>query len=75
MLIGERIIIEDLEKTHKWRNDIELVKLTKGIRFPKTFEMDKEWFDNTLNDTSNRNIYFSIDTIEIDIKIVHNTLL
>lgn len=75
MLIGERIIIEDLEKTHKWRNDIELVKLTQGIRFPKTFEMDKEWFDNALNDTSNRNIYFSIDTIEIDIKIVNNTLL
>ena len=69
MLKGEKIIlrplkIEDLEKTHKWRNDFELTKLTQGIRFPKTLEMDREWFDNVLNDKSNRNIYFGIDEIE-----------
>jgi RimJ/RimL family protein N-acetyltransferase len=69
MLIGNKIIlrplkIEDLEKTHGWRNNLELIKLVQGIRFPKTLEMDKEWFDNALNDKSNRNIYFGIDEIE-----------
>lgn len=69
MLKGTKIIlrplkIEDLEKTHEWRNDIELIKLTQGIRFPKTLEMDKEWFEHALNDKSNRNIYFGIDEIE-----------
>lgn len=38
MINGENIIlrplkIEDLEKTHQWRNDLELIKLTQGIRF------------------------------------------
>ena len=69
MLIGEKIIlrplkIEDLEKTHQWRNNLELIKLTQGIRFPKTLEMDKDWFENALNDKSNRNVYFGIDEIE-----------
>ena len=69
MLMGEKIILRplkmaDLEKTHEWRNNIELIKLTQGIRFPKTLEMDKAWFDNALNDKSNRNIYFGIDEIE-----------
>ena len=68
MLIGKNIIIRplkmgDLEKTHEWRNNLELIKLTQGIRFPKTFEMDKDWFENALNDKSNRNIYFGIDEI------------
>ena len=69
MLEGKNIIlrplkIEDLQKTHEWRNNLELIKLTQGIRFPKTLEMDKDWFDNALNDKSNRNIYFGIDEIE-----------
>lgn len=69
MLIGEKIIlrplkITDLEKVNQWRNNLELIKLTQGIRFPKTLEMDKAWFDSALNDTSNRNIYFGIDEIE-----------
>jgi len=68
MLKGKKIVlrplkIEDLERTHEWRNNIELIKLTQGIRFPKTMEMDKEWFDIALNDKSNRNIYFGIDEI------------
>lgn len=69
MLIGEKVIlrplkIEDLEKTHEWRNNFELIKLTQGIRFPKTLEMDREWFENALSDKSNRNIYFGIDEFE-----------
>ncbi len=69
MLIGKKIILrplkmEDLEKTHEWRNNLELIKLTQGIRFPKTLEMDREWFQNALNDKSNRNVYFGIDEIE-----------
>lgn len=69
MLIGEKIIlrplkIEDLEKTHQWRNNIELIKLTQGVRFPKTLEMDKDWFFQALNDKSNRNIYFGVEEKE-----------
>jgi len=69
MLVGEKIIlrplkISDLEKVNLWRNNLELVKLTQGIRFPKTLEMDKAWFDRALNDTTNTNIYFGIDEIE-----------
>ena len=68
MLTGEKIIlrplkIEDLEKTHEWRNNLELIKLTQGIRFPKTMEMDRDWFNQALNDKSNRNIYFGVDEI------------
>lgn len=68
MLIGKKIIlrplnIEDLNKTLEWRNNLELIKLTQGIRFPKTIEMEKEWFENALNDKSNRNVYFGIDEI------------
>jgi len=69
MLIGEKINlrplkIEDLEKVHQWRNNIELIELTQGIRFPKSLEMDRDWFQQALNDKSNRNIYFGIDEIE-----------
>lgn len=78
MLKGKTIILRplkigDLEKTHEWRNNLELLKLTQGIRFPKTLEMDKEWFDNALNDKSNRNIYFGIDSIETNefVGIIH----
>jgi len=68
MLIGKNIILrplkmEDLPKTNEWRNDIELIKLNQGIRFPKTLEMDKDWFNHVLRDTSNRNIYFGTDEI------------
>lgn len=50
MLKGDKIIlrplkITDLDKTIQWRNDIELLKLTQGIRFPKTHEMEKAWFE------------------------------
>tara|TARA_B110001452_G_C15228160_1_gene425615 strand:- start:615 stop:1172 length:558 start_codon:yes stop_codon:yes gene_type:complete len=69
MLIGENIKLRplkmsDLEKSHEWRNNIEIIKMTQGIRFPKTFEMDKDWFDYTLNDKSNRHIYFGIDKLD-----------
>ncbi len=68
MLNGENIVlrplkIEDLQKTHDWRNNLELIKMTQGIRFPKTLNMDKDWFDSALNDKSNRNVYFGIDEI------------
>lgn len=71
MLIGKSIKLRplkmsDIEKSHEWRNNIELIKMTQGIRFPKTFEMDKEWFDSALNDKSNRNIYFGIDRLDND---------
>lgn len=69
MLIGENLIlrplkIDDIEKTHKWRNDLEIIKLAQGIRFPKTIEMEKDWFEGALNDKSNRNVFFGIDEIK-----------
>lgn len=68
MLIGEKIVLRplkasDIEKTLRWRNNIDLIMQTQGIRFPKTQEMEEEWFKNVLNDKSNRNIFFAIDEI------------
>lgn len=69
MLIGKNIVLrplkmDDLQKTFEWRNNLELIKLTQGIRFPKTIEMEKDWFNQILNDKSNKNIYFGIDEIK-----------
>lgn len=69
MLIGKNIVLrplkmDDLPKTFEWRNNLELIKLTQGIRFPKTIEMEKDWFNQILNDKSNKNIYFGIDEIK-----------
>lgn len=69
MLKGKNIVLrplktEDIEKTIQWRNDIDLIINTQGVRFPKTREMESDWFDNVLHDTSNRNIYWGIDEIE-----------
>jgi len=68
MLKGNNIIlrplkIEDLQKTIQWRNDLELIKLTQGIRFPKTLEIEEAWFKRATTDISNKNIYFGIDEI------------
>jgi len=40
MLVGEKIIlrplrIEDLEKTHQWRNNLELIKTHSRCSFSK----------------------------------------
>lgn len=66
MLTGKKVILrppkmEDMPKVNFWRNDLELVMLTQGVRFPKTLEMDQDWFNYMLRDKGNRNIYFSID--------------
>ena len=66
MLEGKNIILRplkksDIDRTIKWRNDIEIIKQAQLIRFPKTEEMEKLWFENALNDRYNKNIYFAID--------------
>lgn len=66
MLIGEKVVLRplrmgDIHYVNKWRNNLELIVLTMGIRFPKTLELDEEWFNQVLKDKSNRDIYFSID--------------
>jgi ribosomal-protein-alanine N-acetyltransferase len=68
MLIGENIRLRplkrsDMSKTLEWRNDLNLIRLTQGVRFPKTEMMESEWFERALTDKSNRNIYFGIDEI------------
>ena len=50
----------DKEHTLKWRNDLSLIKLTQGIRFPKTNEMENEWFNSVLTDVRNNAFYFAI---------------
>lgn len=65
MLIGENLILRPLKRSDsevvkKWRNDLETIKMAQLIRFPKTDEMDKEWWDHVLTDKSNRNIYFAV---------------
>lgn len=69
MLNGEKVILrplrmEDLPKINTWRNDLDLIRLTQGIRFPKTVEMDAEWLDQVLHDKSNRSIFWGIDVRE-----------
>ncbi len=69
MLKGDKVILRplkfaDIEKISEWRNDLETIQLAQYPRFPKTIEMDKEWFDMLLADRSNKNIYFGIDEIE-----------
>ncbi len=55
--------IEDIEKINLWRNNIDLTLLTQGIRYPKTLEMDREWYNNVVLDKSNKSVYFGIDEI------------
>lgn len=68
MLIGERVLLRALKITdvvllNKWRNNLELIKLTQGVRFPKTLEMDEGWFISQSNDKSNKNVIFGIEEI------------
>lgn len=58
--------VQDKLKMHEWRNSLDLIKLTQGIRFPKTIEMETSWFESILNDISNKNVYFAIETISQD---------
>jgi RimJ/RimL family protein N-acetyltransferase len=69
MLIGKSIILRplkrtDINKTLVWRNDIEMIRQAQLVRFPKTEDMEQNWYDLALTDISNRNIYFGIDEIE-----------
>jgi RimJ/RimL family protein N-acetyltransferase len=66
MISSERLRLrplrrEDSLKTLEWRNDIGFFRLTMGVRFPKTAEMENKWFDKILSDTSNHDIYFGIE--------------
>lgn len=69
MLRGKNIILrplrkDDITKTNIWRNDLELIRMTQGYRLPKTLEMDEDWFNRVLGDTTSGNAYFGIDVIE-----------
>lgn len=69
MLNSENLILRsltanDLVKINLWRNDYELNKLTLGIRFPKSIELDKVWLDHMLIDVSNKNIFFGIQEFQ-----------
>jgi RimJ/RimL family protein N-acetyltransferase len=68
MLTGKNIILRplkrsDMEQTKIWRNDLETIRQAQLIRFPKTEEMEMEWWDHVLSDKNNKDIYFGIDEI------------
>lgn len=58
------LALEDWKMTQRWRNDLEIIELAQLVHFPKTKEMEIEWFNQVLHDKSNRNIIFGIDEIE-----------
>jgi len=71
MLSGDKVLLRplrmsDIEKVNLWRNDLDITRLTMGIRFPKTIEMDEEWFNHVLRDKSNKNVYWAIDIQETE---------
>jgi RimJ/RimL family protein N-acetyltransferase len=51
----------DVEKINSWRNDFETKRLTLGMRFPISLELDLSWFQSISMDTRNKNIYFAIE--------------
>jgi RimJ/RimL family protein N-acetyltransferase len=56
--------MEDLEKTIHWRNNLDFIRMTQGIRFPKSLEMEKDWYQRILTDISNKNVFFGIEDNE-----------
>jgi len=65
MLVGDKITlrplkVDDVYKINEWRNNIDNIIATIGIRFPKSFDLDMEWIKNVILDKSNKNIYFGI---------------
>lgn len=65
MLKGEKVILrplrmDDLFKLNAWRNDLDLTRLTMGVRYPITLTMDEEWLNSVLRDKSNRNLFWAI---------------
>lgn len=52
---------KDFAKTFKWHNDIELKNLTLSHPFPVTDVQEEEWYNSTLKDSSNKNVYFGIE--------------
>jgi len=68
MLKGENILLRplrksDIEKTIVWRNSIEIIELAQLNPFPKTVELESQWFERVLSAIDNRNIYFAVDEI------------
>lgn len=71
MLFGETIVLrslrkDDIPKVNLWRNNLDLTKLTMGIRFPISIELDEDWFNAILRDKSNRNLYWAITVKETE---------
>ena len=66
MLKGQKITLRpfnknDMQKTLKWRNDLEISDLVMSHPFPVSEDAEKSWFEQNLTDKSNRSIYFAID--------------
>lgn len=66
MLVGKNVTLRslnmsDIDKTIQWRNNLDFIRMTQGIRFPKSSELEKEWYQKVLTDVSNKNIYFGIE--------------
>ena len=71
MLNGSKIILRplqagDIENTMLWRNNPAIREAAMTHPFPVTRELEKNWFDQTLNNRSNDSIYFAIATKDED---------
>lgn len=65
MLIGEKIILrpiqyQDWEETINWRNDLFIKASTLSHPFPITFEMEKKWYEDNLNNKGNCYLPFTL---------------
>lgn len=68
MLLGNNIRLRPLQNGDetlffRWRNDLEYIGLTRSFRLPKHQSVEQEWLESVMNDKSNKNIYFIIETI------------
>lgn len=69
MIIGEKVILRslnhsDLDRIVALHNNIEIKKLAMMHPFPVSIDMDKNWIDKILLDTSNKEVYFAIEEKE-----------
>ena len=53
----------DIAKTVQWRNNPELRENVLGYRFPVTEEMEQNWFDSVLEDSSRARVVFAIESL------------
>ncbi len=54
----------DKAKTLAWRNDPEVREYMLGYRFPVTEPMEERWFENVLDDQTQKRVVFAIESLQ-----------